>query len=147
MCHGLDGFGRQPPASVSISSELIFGRWLGLGFDHELQRQQGAAEIHELLKRAVELLGQPLPEAELQEDEKAPDQSERKKLPWPTLQKIHSQQRQEREREGRQLREGQQPEGNGQAGEAGEECLAKLGFKPGGFSIDQFPEARKTPDA
>src|SRR5262245_60490972 len=115
--------------------------------EDEVQAEQSAAKIHELLKAAVKLLGQPLAEAELEKDKKTPDEHRGKTLHGLAFQEFQAQQRGQGQGKGEQFRHGQEPEGGGQPREAREKRFAKLVLKPRWHSFHQFSKAGKTPDA
>ena len=112
-----------------------------------MEGQEGAGEIGELLKSAVEFVSQPLAEAKLHKHKKAPCEHGRKNCRWFTLEEFGPHQRNNGEGEREEFGDGEQPERSCQPREAAEKGFAKFAWKPRGHSVRHFADAGEAPDA
>jgi hypothetical protein len=133
---------RKPHARDGLRSESG-KRGPGRRTGHKLKREQSAGEIHELLKRAIELFGQPLAETKLHEHQEAPGQHRRKKFRQFAFQKFTAHRCQHSKRERQKFRRRQQPEGRVQSWETGEKRFAEFAIEPRRDSIRQLADRPK----
>ncbi len=111
-----------------------------------MERDECAGEIGEDLRGGDEVSSEPLAEAELDENEKAPNEHPLKEARGAAGEEFASNERKSGEGESEHFRDGQDPERGGEAGELREKSGSKLLRKMRRDPRYEFADARETPD-
>ena len=125
----------------------IVARLFPGGHEEGVQGDESSAEIHELLKRAGEIFGEPQAKAELKEHKQAPHNRQREKARRvPGLEELDPCESGGGQSEGEHFGEGEYPEGDRHSGEPGKKGCPKLIVKPGRHAGEQLADAGEAPD-
>lgn len=118
-------------------------RGFGINVDEANERSRKVAEE---LGGGVEIGSEPLPEAELDENEEAPDEHPLQETRDAAAEEFAGDKSEGGEDEGDHFRYRKNPESGGEAGKRGEKCPAKVISEPWRNARDDLAEAGETPD-